>query len=71
MGCEMAQIGIASPEDIDLAMKLALNYPKGPLEWAAHLGPKTTLEIMTNLQPSRARTVIARPYGCAAAHTWG
>jgi 3-hydroxybutyryl-CoA dehydrogenase len=50
LGCEMAQIGIASPQDIDLAMKLGLNYPRGPLEWADYLGPATTLKIVSNLQ---------------------
>jgi 3-hydroxybutyryl-CoA dehydrogenase len=50
LGCEMAQIGIGSPEDIDLAMKLALNYPRGPLELAEHLGLRHTLTILTNIQ---------------------
>lgn len=30
--------GIASREDIDLAMKLGTNYPMGPLEWADAIG---------------------------------
>ena len=30
LGCEMANIQLASPEDIDLAMRLGLNYPMGP-----------------------------------------
>ncbi|MBI5418558.1 MAG: 3-hydroxybutyryl-CoA dehydrogenase [Deltaproteobacteria bacterium] len=30
--------GIASREDIDLAMKLGTNYPMGPLEWADSIG---------------------------------
>lgn len=50
LGCEIAQIGVASPEDIDLAMKLAQNYPKGPLEWAEHLGLARTHEILCQLQ---------------------
>jgi 3-hydroxybutyryl-CoA dehydrogenase len=50
LGCEMAQIGVGSPADIDLGMKLGMNYPKGPLEWAAALGPARTLQIMTELQ---------------------
>jgi len=49
LGCELAQIGIASPEDIDLAMKLAQNYPRGPLEWAQWLGVAKTYEIMRQL----------------------
>lgn len=50
LGCEMAQIGVGAPEEIDLAMKLAMNYPKGPLEWAAHFGPRTVHEILKTLQ---------------------
>jgi 3-hydroxybutyryl-CoA dehydrogenase len=50
LGCEMAQIGIGSPADIDLAMKLAQNYPKGPLEWADHLGLAVVNLILGRLQ---------------------
>lgn len=49
LGCEMAQIGIAEPEQIDLAMKLGLNYPRGPLELAEHLGLETTLAILERI----------------------
>ena len=31
LGCEMAMIGIASAADVDTAMTLGLNYPRGPL----------------------------------------
>ena len=50
LGCELAQIGVGSPEDIDLAMKLAQNYPKGPIEIAEWLGVAKTHEIMRQLQ---------------------
>ena len=29
---------IATKEDIDTAMKLGTNYPKGPFEWASEIG---------------------------------
>jgi 3-hydroxybutyryl-CoA dehydrogenase len=73
LGCELAQIGIGTPKDIDLAMKLAQNYPRGPLEWAEHLGPKTVFGILTAIQaitgsdryrPSlwlRRRALLGRP----------
>ena len=50
LGCELAQIGISTPENIDLAMKLAQNYPRGPLEWAQWLGVGKVYEIMRQLQ---------------------
>jgi 3-hydroxyacyl-CoA dehydrogenase len=31
LGCEMAMIGITSAQDLDTAMTLGLNYPRGPL----------------------------------------
>ncbi len=51
LGCEVAQIGVAeSPADIDLAMKLAQNYPRGPLEWAEHLGLQNVFETLQQMQ---------------------
>ncbi|HEX9791706.1 MAG TPA: 3-hydroxyacyl-CoA dehydrogenase [Kiloniellales bacterium] len=50
LGCYMAEIALASPQDIDLAMKLGLNYPHGPLELAECLGVKTTCAILERLQ---------------------
>ena len=50
LGCELAQSGIGTPEDIDTAMKLAQNYPFGPLEWAEKLGVGNCHEIMRQLQ---------------------
>jgi len=49
IGCEMAQMGLASPADIDKAMQLGLNYPLGPLGFAEKIGVRTTYEIMRQL----------------------
>ena len=43
LGCEMAQIALATPADIDTAMKLGLNYPMGPLEIAEEMGGEADL----------------------------
>lgn len=32
--------GVASREDIDLVMRLGMNWPRGPFEWEAQLGSK-------------------------------
>lgn len=50
LGCEMAQMGLATPADIDRAMRLALNYPMGPLELCDALGPAHVLQILQGLQ---------------------
>lgn len=49
LGAEMAQMGLASPADIDKAMQLGLNYPLGPLGFADRIGVKRTHEIMCRL----------------------
>ena len=50
LGCYMAEIGLASPADIDTAMKLGLNYPLGPLDLAQDMGLAETQEILTRMQ---------------------
>lgn len=41
--------GVASPQDIDQAMKLGTNYPKGPLAWADEIGLPYILLILDAL----------------------
>lgn len=50
LGCEMAQIGLASPSDIDTAMTLGLNYPTGPLALCEYYGKRRIHAIMERLQ---------------------
>jgi len=50
IACEIAQQGIASPSDIDRAVKLGLNYPAGPLSRGDSLGAARVLEILQNMQ---------------------
>jgi 3-hydroxybutyryl-CoA dehydrogenase len=50
IACDIAQQGIAEPEDIDRAVTLGLGYPVGPLTWGDRLGVATVLTILKNLQ---------------------
>ncbi len=50
LGCEMAQTGLAKPQDIDTAMRLGLNYPSGPLEMTDAMGADQLYLIMTQIQ---------------------
>ncbi|MDO8713479.1 MAG: 3-hydroxyacyl-CoA dehydrogenase [Polynucleobacter sp.] len=49
LGTSLAQARTASPEDIDKAVKLALAYPKGPLEFGNSLGIKRMGKIIENI----------------------
>jgi 3-hydroxybutyryl-CoA dehydrogenase len=49
IGCEIAQMRIATPADIDKAVKLGLAYPKGPIEFGDWIGPKRVLAILEAL----------------------
>ncbi|WP_405796985.1 3-hydroxyacyl-CoA dehydrogenase [Streptomyces sp. NBC_01506] len=41
--------GVASAEDIDTAMRLGVNYPRGPLDWGGELGAGRTLHLLERL----------------------
>lgn len=49
IGSEIAQQKIAKPEDIDLAVRLGLGYPLGPLELGDTIGPRRILTILDRL----------------------
>ncbi len=46
---ELVQSGVASPEDIDTAMRLGCNHPMGPLTLGDFIGLDTCLAIMETL----------------------
>ena len=49
LGCDIAMQGIASPEDIDNAVKLGLGYPYGPISWGDELGAQRILLILERI----------------------
>ncbi len=57
-GVKMLEEGVASPRDIDTAVRLGLNHPMGPLELADYIGLDTMLliaESMTDALGERFR----------------
>ncbi|HLU14294.1 MAG TPA: 3-hydroxyacyl-CoA dehydrogenase [Burkholderiaceae bacterium] len=50
VACDIAQQGIATPDDIDIAVKLGLGYPQGPLSLGDSLGSGRILEILRAMQ---------------------
>jgi 3-hydroxybutyryl-CoA dehydrogenase len=49
LACDIAQREIATPTDIDNAVRLGLNYPHGPLAWGDMLGPRRLLGILERI----------------------
>lgn len=48
--CEMAQIGVGSPEDLGKSMTMGLNYPFNPLAYGDERGADRILATMEGLQ---------------------
>ena len=41
--------GVATAEEIDVAMRLGVNYPQGPLKWADQIGLNEVLAVLKGL----------------------
>ena len=52
---------VAAPEDIDRAMKLGANYPKGPFEWAEEIGPDRIVRTLDALRVTHGDAYLAAP----------
>ncbi|HXD44899.1 MAG TPA: 3-hydroxyacyl-CoA dehydrogenase [Pseudolabrys sp.] len=50
IGTRIAELRIAAPADIDVAVELGLNYPKGPLALGDLLGPARVLAVLDGMQ---------------------
>jgi 3-hydroxybutyryl-CoA dehydrogenase len=48
--------GIASPEDVDIAMQKGVNYPKGLLVWADEWGAEKVVKIIDSLKDEYGET---------------
>jgi 3-hydroxybutyryl-CoA dehydrogenase len=49
VGCDIVQMRIASPQDLDRAVELGLGYPRGPLAMGDALGPQKVLAVLQAL----------------------
>ena len=47
---DMCQQAICSPADLEIAVRLGLGYPMGPLALGNHVGPTNVLEVLFNMQ---------------------
>jgi 3-hydroxybutyryl-CoA dehydrogenase len=47
--------GVSSEEEIDIAMKLGTNYPKGPFEWKKEIGVEQILALLLKLSSTDTR----------------
>ena len=52
--CDAVFMGVATPDDVDLAMTKGVNYPKGLLRWACEIGLPRVLERLQALQDEYA-----------------
>jgi 3-hydroxybutyryl-CoA dehydrogenase len=49
VGCDIVQMRIATPEDLDRAVMLGLGYPQGPLAMGDALGAKRIFNVLQNM----------------------
>jgi 3-hydroxybutyryl-CoA dehydrogenase len=52
---------IASPEDMETAMRLGFNWPLGPLGFAALIGPSRAVEILERLEATQGAAYAPAP----------
>ena len=53
--------GVAAPEDIDTAMRLGLNHPRGPFEWRDRMGAQRLVACLEDLERALGEPERYRP----------
>ena len=49
VGCDIVQMRVASPQDLDRAVVLGLGYPRGPLAMGDSIGAQKVLAILESM----------------------
>ncbi|MDQ3759622.1 MAG: 3-hydroxyacyl-CoA dehydrogenase NAD-binding domain-containing protein [Actinomycetota bacterium] len=57
--------GVAAPDDVDTAMRLGLNHPRGPFEWREELGADRIVATLDSLAENAETAQEANRYGVA------
>jgi 3-hydroxybutyryl-CoA dehydrogenase len=61
--------GVANAQDIDTAMQLGMNFPHGPLEWAATIGIENVHNLLAGLNETVTdNRFLAPPFGTVSAN---
>jgi 3-hydroxybutyryl-CoA dehydrogenase len=50
LATDVVASGVASAEDVEVAMRLGVNYPRGPIAWGQQWGTRTVLTILDSLE---------------------
>ncbi|GGB96101.1 3-hydroxyacyl-CoA dehydrogenase [Cellulomonas carbonis] len=58
--CDVVAHDVATPEDVDTAMRLGAGYPFGPLEWGDRIGPGRVAALLDALSPGSPRHRVCR-----------
>jgi 3-hydroxybutyryl-CoA dehydrogenase len=61
VGCDIAQMRIATPQDLDRAVMLGLGYPRGPLAMGDSLGPQRFSPVLETCMTSSGAALPSEP----------
>jgi len=53
---------IASPQDMDTAMKLGFNWPVGPVEFTRLIGPRRAVDLLDRLRAEKGEAYAVAPW---------
>lgn len=51
---------VSTENEIDIALKLGTNYPKGPFEWADEIGLRNVFDLLKTLSLTDARYTVCK-----------